>query len=152
MHKKIAILCSVLIALSPALALADSNVVASSDAGSTISPSGLVSIPTGVMQTFSIGAQNGFFVAGVSFDGASLGPVSSVGFTGIAADPTLHTLSVDSIVNVARGGGSMVVCSGPMAPGYQVGIPGGGCGGTSMWVPYNGTSCLFNNGCVLPGN
>ena len=32
------------------------------------------------------------------------------------------------------GGGSMIPCSGPMAPGWQTGIPGGGCGGDAMHV------------------
>jgi len=51
-----------------------------------------------------------------------------------------------------------IFCSSPTAPGYQVGIPGGGCGGTEMFyrkgetytLP-NGTRemCEYNMGCVI---
>ena len=55
-------------------------------------------------------------------------------------------------------GTGQIVCSSPTAPGYQVGIPGGGCGGTEMFyrkgetytLP-NGTRemCEYNMGCVI---
>ena len=55
-------------------------------------------------------------------------------------------------------GTGQIVCSSPTAPGYQVGVPGGGCGGTEMFyrkgetytLP-NGTRemCEYNMGCVI---
>jgi hypothetical protein len=49
-------------------------------------------------------------------------------------------------------GGSMVPCSNPLAPGWNVNFPDGGCGGSATFVPFNGTSCLFNQGCMIPKN
>lgn len=49
-------------------------------------------------------------------------------------------------------GGNLIFCSGPLAPGYTVGLVGGGCGATTTYVSFNapladGTQCQFWSGC-----
>lgn len=73
-------------------------------------------------------------------------------------DSTLATASASRGVDVQGGGGGLIFCSGPMAPGYNVGLAGGGCGGSTTYVPYNaplavsgvGDRCQFFMGCVVP--
>ena len=128
------------------------QVTASADAGSTISPSGVTSVATGVTQGFGIGADAGFHLVDVSFDGISQGVVSNVNVTGDGVD---HSINVTSENN---GGGSLLFCSGPLAPGYNVSLVGGGCGQTTSYVPFGhalgtlfgGTDvCLFYSGCMV---
>lgn len=140
--------------------LADSNVTATADAGSAVSPSGLTVVPTGVDQTFNINAQSGFTLSDVSVDGVSQGAVSSVDFTGVDLDPILHTIDVSSQI-IAPTGGSAPWCSSPTAPGYNVSLPGGGCGDTRMFVPFGHAldasfggaadtgNCQFQQGCEV---
>ena len=128
----------------PLAAFADSNVTATAGVGATVSPSGTVFVTTGDTQTFLAGASQGYTLSDVSVDGVSQGAVGSVDVTGDAVD---HTVDVSATQNPT--GGSLLFCSGPMAPGYTNGIVGGGCGGTTMYVPFNGTSCLFNQGCMV---
>lgn len=57
---------------------------------------------------------------------------------------------------VPHGGGTVVYCSSPFAPGWTVGAQGGGkCGSTQNYVQYNhalpdGTKCQFWSGCMIP--
>lgn len=69
-------------------------------------------------------------------------------------DSALDSASVTRGVTVSGTGGSLLFCSGPMAPGYQIGVVGGGCGGTSTYVFYgaplgDGTNCEFFAGCMI---
>ena len=52
-------------------------------------------------------------------------------------------------VNV-QGGGTMPFCSNPLAPGWQVGVIGGGCGGTEVLIAAGTADCpfWFPSGCV----
>jgi hypothetical protein len=144
---KNAIVSTVLLLSLPLISFADSTVIATPGTGATVSPSGTVVVTAGTTQTFSIGAQQGFQVSDVSLDGTSLGIVDSIDFTGIAADPILHTLDVTAGL---AGGGGTPYCSGPDAPGWQVGIPGGGCGGHATFVPAGTADCpfWFPAGCI----
>lgn len=65
--------------------------------------------------------------------------------TGATADETR-----DITVVSAPTGGALLYCSGPEAPGYTVGVMGGGCGGSTMFVPFNGDTCTFMQGCMMP--
>lgn len=152
MKKYIAAL-SILALMGPAIALADSTVTASSDAGSSVSPSGVTVVSTGNVQAFSPSANDGFHLTGVSFDGVEQASVGILNFTGLAWDPISHTLSVTSAVN-APTGGTMPFCSGPMAPGWVVSSPDGGCGGSQQYFQFNhtlpdGTLCPFWQGCMV---
>lgn len=141
-----------LAAFAPVVAFAavlppSSTVTASADSHSSISPSGSVTVNFGDTQSFGIGADNGYKITGVAFDGIGQGILSSLSVTGDGVD---HSISVSS---VSAGGGGLIFCSGPMAPGYNVSLPGGGCGGTTTYVPFNqplgdGTVCSFFMGCM----
>lgn len=47
-------------------------------------------------------------------------------------DSALDTATAQRGLIVASGGGTMPYCSGPLAPGWQAGVAGGGCGGTEI--------------------
>lgn len=53
----------------------------------------------------------------------------------------------------AGGGGSLIWCSSPLAPGWNTSFPDGGCGGPvafSFGQTLGGFLCVFKWGCVLP--
>ena len=56
----------------------------------SITPSGSVSAPTGSDQTFNITPANGYIVADVLVDGASVGAVTTYTFTNVTADHTIN--------------------------------------------------------------
>ena len=153
--KKITSLIAAAFLLMPIAAFADSTVTATSDANSSVTPSGVTVVPTNVTQTFSISADSGYQIADVQLDGSSVGAPSSVDFTGIDGDTVYHTLDVSSdLIPVAApvAGAGLPFCSGPMAPGWNVGLPGGGCGGsTLMFEPYSSGLCPFidQQGCMV---
>lgn len=52
------------------------------------------------------------------------------------------------------GGGGQVFCSSPTAPGWNVSLPHGGCGGTSSFITFGaplptGEACMFWGGCMV---
>jgi hypothetical protein len=143
------IISAMLLAALPFAAFADSTVTAVAGTGASVTPSGVTVVATGVTQTFSIGAQSGYSVSGVSLDGASLGDVGSVDFIGLALDPIDHTIDVSATAN---GGGGQPYCSGPDAPGWNVSLPGGGCGSTKTFYPAGSSECpVFDfQGCEVP--
>lgn len=49
-------------------------------------------------------------------------------------DSNLDSASAFRTLTVLSSGSLMPFCSGPMAPGWNVGLSGGGCGGTGMVV------------------
>jgi len=154
--KKALALVAVLSFAFPLAAFADSTVTASAGTGASISPSGMVVVPTGVDQTFEVGASSGYTLSSVELDGVSQ-LLGNVDFTGIAGDTTDHTIDVSATQNPPVGGGSQPFCSSPSAPGWIVGLIGGGCpGNTSIYIPsgqtLNGFACpaAFVAGCMLP--
>ncbi len=137
---------------APFVAAASSTVVAIGGAGVSVTPSGTVVVPTGVTQTFSPFTSTGYVLSSVSLDGVAQA-LGSVDFTGLAIDPVTHDLTFGATASIV-GGGTMPFCSGPMAPGWNVSLPGGGCGGTATYIPKTtGTSSIcpdwFPNGCVI---
>lgn len=168
MKKFIAVLA--LIAL-PVFALADSNVVTSPDAGSVVNPSS-ATVLTGDTQMFSVGPiSGGFALSDVTVNGVSQGVVSSVSISGNVGDPILDPITGLQAFDPISGlpeftpdtqtisvtsrptGGTEPYCSSPSAPGWNVSLVGGGCGGTQLFVRYNqplpdGTSCPFFGGCM----
>ncbi|HWQ65359.1 MAG TPA: PKD domain-containing protein, partial [Methanospirillum sp.] len=69
------------------------TIIATSDRGSTIQPSGIIEIPIGSAQTFSIWPGAGYQLGSVVVDGLNQGPVNTYVFSNISAD---HTISVNS--------------------------------------------------------
>lgn len=88
----------------------------------------------------------------------------SVGYS--VTDSALDTATASRSLTVVadNGGGGMIFCSGPSAPGWRVDLPGGGCPGQKgTYVPYGapltrkvvmygstGNTCPFIGGCMLP--
>ncbi|HXB02569.1 MAG TPA: hypothetical protein VNV15_07095, partial [Opitutaceae bacterium] len=66
------------------------TITASAGSGGSISPSGAVSVAQGASQTFSISANSGFTISGVTVDGASQGAITSYTFSNVQAN---HTIS-----------------------------------------------------------
>lgn len=135
-NKYIGVALGVALAVMPVVALADSNVTATAGTGATVSPSGITVVLTGNTQVFVAGAQSGYRLSDVSVDGVSQGAVSSIGVIG---DLTDHTVAVSA---TATGGGGLIYGSGPMAPGWDPAKH-------TNYVPYNGTTCPFQQGCML---
>lgn len=52
---------------------------------------------------------------------------------------------------VISAGSVMPYCSGPQAPGWQIGVDGGGCGGTGKLIPAGSPGCAWFTvgGCIL---
>lgn len=63
----------------------------------------------------------------VSVPDTSLPGVFQVGYD--VADSALDTATAFRTLTVVGGGGTMPFCSGPLAPGWHMGVDGGGCGG-----------------------
>jgi hypothetical protein len=149
MNKIAIIVTASLLAVSPLAAFADSTVTATSGNGSSITPSGVVIIPTAITQTFSIGADSGYQLSDVDLDGVPQGAITSLAFTGITADPTNHTITV---ISQPTGGAGMIYCSGPEAPGWNVSLPDGGCGSSETYLPPGSPQCpIFDRqGCMVP--
>lgn len=72
----------------------------------------------------------------VSGGGSTVGTYT-IGYS--VTDSTLASASASRTLTIRGSGSVMPFCSGPMAPGWQVGIDGGGCGGHGHFIP-SGTS------------
>lgn len=64
------------------------------------------------------------------------------------------TASASRTIMVQGIGGSLLFCSGPLAPGYTIGATGGGCGASTSFVSFNqpigdGLFCSFFQGCMV---
>lgn len=137
---------------APAAAFANSTVNATAGTGATISPGGTVVVPTGTTQTFTFGARKGYEISNVTFNGGSLGAVTSYRFTEDGNDHTLR-------VSASRiGAATQPWCSSPTAPGWNVNYADGGCGGSNIYVAYGSTTllksglettCTFRFGCTI---
>ena len=66
------------------------TITASAGAGGTISPSGSVVVSSGASQTFTITANSGYVISGVSVDGVAQGAIGSYTFTNVTSN---HTIS-----------------------------------------------------------
>ncbi len=83
---------------------------ASATSGGIISPSGLVSVPNGGSQIFTIVANSGYHIVDVQVDGGSLGAVPSYTFTNVVSNHTIiATFAVNTynIIATASTGGSI---------------------------------------------
>lgn len=80
-----------------------------------------------------------------------LGIAAVIIMVGVPAVSSAHGRSapVSCTVDAVATGGGLVYGSGPMAPGWNVNLPDGGQGGSIKYIPYNGTTCIFNQGCMV---
>ena len=94
-------------------------VTASAGAGGTISPAGAVGVAQGASQAFTIAANSGFQVAGVTVDGASVGAVTSYTFTNVTAAHTIaasfSALPTTFTITASAGAGGTITPSGAVA-------------------------------------
>jgi hypothetical protein len=72
-----------------AFTLKSFTISASAGTGGTISPSGSVSVNYGASQTFTITANSGYTISGVTVDGASAGAISSYTFSNVTTGHTI---------------------------------------------------------------
>lgn len=136
--KKALLISSVLMFAVPFISSASSfTITAGASTGGSISPSGAVSVVSGGSQSFSTGATAGYRLTDVSVDGSSVGTPDSYAFDNVTAD---HSINVTA---VSQEGGGLLYCSGPMAPGWNVSLPNGGC--PVIPVPVYGPSVMVQN-------
>jgi hypothetical protein len=65
------------------------TITATAGAGGSLTPSGTVTVNSGASQTFTIAANAGYQIAGVTVDGSSVGAVASYTFTNVTANHTI---------------------------------------------------------------
>jgi hypothetical protein len=75
------------------------TITATAGAGGTISPSGMIIVPAGMNQTFTVAANSGFAIDDVLVDAVSQGAVPSYTFTNVTAN---HTISAEFTLNPAN--------------------------------------------------
>ena len=135
-------------------------------------PSSTVSIDlTGGSVTIQQGAQyiepgysalssvDGDITSQVAASTVSTAQVGTTGRTYTVTDSLGTIASAFRSISVFGIGGTAPFCSSPLAPGWNVSLPDGGCGSSSIQVPYNSSiifqghlyTCpaqdIFKNGC-----
>lgn len=81
-------------------------------------------------------SSDGDITGSVTTTGPNTGVIGSSGVSYSVTDSAFNTATAFRSVSVVGApAGAMPYCSGPMAPGWNMGLLGGGCGGTGMWVP-----------------
>jgi hypothetical protein len=90
---------------------------ASAGVGGSISPNGAVTVNHGVNQTFTITANTGYTVAGVTVDGVSRGAISSYTFSNVTANHTISaTFTVNNYtINATAGAGGTISPNGSVS-------------------------------------
>jgi len=78
--------------ISASFAINTYTITAMAGANGTISPSGSVPVSYGGSQTFTITPNEGFHIADVKVDGASVGPVASYPFANVTSDHTIEVI------------------------------------------------------------
>src|SRR5204862_501997 len=113
--------------LAATFVLKQYGITASAGAGGTVTPSGAVSVACGSSQIFTIAGDGCHDVADVVVDGASVGAVTSYGFTNVTATHTLAaTFSLHQYVIHASAG-----ADGTLAPSGDVTV---GCGASQTFT------------------
>jgi hypothetical protein len=75
------------------------TITATAGAGGSISPSGMIIVPAGMDQAFTIAANSGFVIDDVLVDAVSQGAVAGYTFTNVTAN---HTISAEFTLNPAN--------------------------------------------------
>ncbi len=91
-------------------AVKDYSIAATSDANTIIEPSGVTIVDVGGSQTYSIVPNQGYSIADVIVDGASVGAVKTYTFTNVQADHTISAISSTRtfiIIAFSQGGGTI---------------------------------------------
>ena len=88
------------------------NIVASTNTGGSVSPSGTTTLDEGQSQTYTISADTGYRIKSVTVDGADQGAITTYTFSNVTSD---HTIAVEfeviptyTITSSANAGGSII--------------------------------------------
>jgi hypothetical protein len=103
--------------ISATFAAATYTIAASAGTGGSISPNGSVAVTSGSSQSFSITPASGYYLAGVTVDGASVGAVSSYTFSSVAANHTIAA-SFAAVGSTTSSGGSVIFATNSAGPQY----------------------------------
>jgi hypothetical protein len=99
------------------------TVTATAGTGGSITPTGVISVPSGSAQGFTITPATGYSIADIMVDGVSQGAISSYSFTNVTASHTIDaTFAVNTYVlttSVSAGSGTIAVS--PAATAYNHG-------------------------------
>lgn len=93
------------------------SITATAASGGSISPGGTIRVNEGSSQSFTISADQGYTIADVLVDGASVGAVSSYTFNNVTADHTIHAAfeevpAVYYTITASAGTGGVITPSG----------------------------------------
>jgi hypothetical protein len=97
------------------------TITATADSGGVISPSGIVSVPYGSSQEFTIVANNGYHIDSIVVDGVDQGALELYRFTNISTNHAIRAYFSPNIYTIA----SSVVGAGTIAPAGTVLVPHG---------------------------
>jgi uncharacterized spore protein YtfJ len=98
------------------------TITATAGAGGSISPSGVVVVPEGGSQTFSIIPSAGYFNSDVLVNGQSVGAVSSYTFTNVQSNQSIHAAFTQITYTITATAGA----GGSISPSGVVVVPEGG--------------------------
>jgi len=126
---------------------AAATITATAGQGGTITPSGLVEVPDGTDQTFTIAPGLGFEIADVVVDGASQGPLPSYAFIAVAGDHTIAASFAATLLQLTYAAGPGGSIQGPASQT----VPYGGAGATVTAVPGTGYHFVaWSDGLTTP--
>jgi hypothetical protein len=103
---------TIAVTFAPNTSTSTCTIIASANAGGTISPSGTVSVSSGTSRTFTITPSAGYRVASVLVDGVSVGAVTTYAFSNVTANHTIavtftRSTSTYNITASANAGGTI---------------------------------------------
>jgi hypothetical protein len=108
-------------AIAASFAINTAGITASAGANGAISPTGVVNVPYGSGQTFTITPNVHYHIADVMVDGSSVGPVASYTFTNVTVAHTITAgFAIDTNAITASAG-----AHGSIAPSGVVNVPYG---------------------------
>ena len=95
------------------------NITASASSGGIISPSGIIPVPYGSNQTFTITNNTGYYNAGVQVDGILQGTITNYTFTSVIIPHTINaTFAQNPVINASAGYGGSISPSGSVSVNY----------------------------------
>jgi len=146
MHKAISTLAAVALMVSPALAAASVDISLYGANPQTVRAGTVYSDPG--YSAFS--TVDGDLTSLVSFSAVDTNHAGWTSRSYSVSDSMGDTASASRSIFVAAAGGTMPYCSGPMAPGWNVSLPGGGCGGAGIVIPAGHSAMIHGNLAECP--
>ena len=109
--------------ISATFAVRTYTITASAGTGGSISPSGAVSVNQGASQTFTIAANTGYTIAGVTVDGVPQGAISSYTFGNVTAAHTISATfsAITYTITASAGTGGTISPTGAVSVNHGTG-------------------------------